>query len=55
MLCHSFMATNRGSDVSAVDWLSQTPEKLSQLFMCGMVFISGGNPYKALQFISKTA
>ena len=47
--------TDRASDVSAADWLSQTHEKLPQLFMRGdTVFLSGGNPCKALQFISKT-
>ena len=47
------MALNRASDASAADWLYQhTREKVSKYFTCGdKVFLSGGNPYKALQFI----
>ena len=46
------MAPNKASDVSVADWLSQTREKLSLFFKSGdTVFLSAGNPYKALQFI----
>ena len=47
------MAINRASDVSAADWLSQTHVKnYRNVFTCGDTgFLSGGNPYKALQFI----
>ena len=38
--CHSLVVLNRASDVPAADWLSQTH-----------IFLSGGNAYKALQFI----
>ena len=49
---HSVMALNRTSDVSAAEWRSQTPVK--NLFTFGdTVCLSGGNPYKALQFEKK--
>ena len=52
MHCHSFTEVNRVSDMSAADWWAQILEKLLYFFRCGdMVFLSGGNPYKALQFI----
>ena len=53
MRCHSFVALNRASDVPVADWLSQTHVKNSRnFFTCGdIVLLSGGNPYKALQFI----
>jgi len=48
------MVLNRVGGRPAADWLFQAQcEKLSLFFMCGdMVLLSGGNPYKALQFIS---
>ena len=47
------MVLNRVSDMPAADWLSQTREKkITVIFTCGdKVFLSGGNPYRALQFI----
>ena len=50
--CHSFMAPNKVSDVSAADWRSQIHVKLSLFVTCGdTVFLSGGNLYEALQLI----
>lgn len=51
--CHSFMALNRVSDRSTGDWLSQTHVKNYGNFLCLMkqFIFSGGNHYKALQFI----
>jgi len=46
------MALNKASDTPAADWLSQTREKSSLFFTHGdTVFLSGGNPRKALQFM----
>ena len=48
------MALNRASEVLAADWLSQTHLKNYRNFLTcgGTVFLSVGNPYGALQFIS---
>ena len=51
------MALNGVSD-ELRNWLaiSNTREKLSSFFTCGdMVFLSGGNPYKALQLTQKSS
>jgi len=41
------MALNRAHNVRAADWLSRT-----HVYIVGdTIFLSGGNPYKALQFI----
>ena len=47
------MVLNRVSDMSAADWLSQTIVKnYGNFFMSGdAAFLSGGNPFKAPQFI----
>ena len=45
--CHSFMALNRASDVSAADWLSQHTWKINDFSKCGdTVFLSDGGPIK---------
>jgi len=45
------MALNKASDTPAADWLSQTREKSSFFTHGDTVFLSGGNPRKALQFM----
>ena len=53
--CQSFMALNGANDVSATHWRSQTQEKNIVIFIVifevelHTVFLSGGNPLKALQ------
>ena len=51
-MLHSFMALNRESHIPAGDMLSQTHMKNHHHFSRGdAVFLSGRNPYNALQFI----
>ena len=49
-----FMTLNRASEVPVAGWLriSNMLEKLLSFFTCSdTVFLSAGNPYKALQFL----
>ena len=51
--CHSSMALNSASAMSAAAWLSQTRVKIDRNFSSDgdLVFVSSGNPYKVNQFI----
>ena len=49
------MVLNKVSDVPAADWPPQTFMKKKLLYVykvCDTVFLNGGNPYEAPQFIS---
>ena len=53
MPCHLFMGPNRASDLSAADWYLKHTCKVTN-FSCVViiiVFLSGRNRYKALQFV----
>ena len=50
MQCHLFIVLNGLSGMPTADLLSQTHVKNYHNFL-GVVFLSGGNPYKACQFI----